>query len=1041
MNKKTKRFCGIALVCILSLLFSQNTIMHSVRAANEQSWTTTTDTDATEPLESSGESDELLGDLRGENFSVSPIGAYVKDVISGNGSYFSEIHNLYTCIGEDASRIAAYCLNPARTAPETTTTYCEYARNNQTDFMTENKSGAAAVLMYGYGGESSINNACIRLATPNKNIGGSYGIYVIDGKAQFGLLINGVFYHLDPLEAQAVTAAAIHKLNGSELSQITDTSGGNVSDACDAFDALYQFGSWASRHIDEYGYDQTSRIINVNSKASRSLEISIKGPNGKLQAIPANAFDKDFDWSPYTYNGVLSFEATYTANRCESKLIASKQNGTANNITYSHDTITEFPGVEFANGYYDYFEVTENASNTIPVTVTYHPLRTEDFQTAMLGVVLSDGSFQNKEGQVYTQKATITISAEDLEKGKILDLTIQVPEAASFTPFYGDGDLIDGSYNAGRFFHSSGFQDMVVSSPYSHLASFSKAISAQANPINTAAFQIMKYSKTSDGTETPLQGAGFMACNIKNLQQNAGVYQFDKRYAIALCSDGSNELFTDSKGYACSIPLEEGQYLVHETTIPENHYATDDFIVTVTKDSKDLLPVVKCIDKAFEAYVSIYKIDAYSRLSIKNNPATFKIWSIDNECYVNFSLDDVPTYELKTDADGLCKTPRPLSAGAYRIEEISAPNGYYCATNTALEFSVGESIPYDTYEDNTFGYSFVIENTPMYGAIEIHKTGEKRIYNEDTQAYSITELPLSNITFDIYAAKDIYAPDGGLSCIYKCDDLIDTLVTNENGYACSTVDLPLGSYYLHERTPDAYIEYEDTPFDITTDDIIIEQSFDNRTFKKLVKTFRIHNKLKIPTLMTSAINVKSNSKTGIPAKEDLISDSIYYTNLVVGNTYAIKGIIMDKKTNTPLVINGKTITAETSFVCEEADGQINLDFQLDSSSLAGTEIVLYEKLYYDGEIICTHEDINNTKQTITYEAPPVSKPPTNNPPSSASPPNEEPPVTTPPKDVPKTGDSSPLIPMIVLCSCALLSFLILFFKNQIFKFLKKYIIK
>lgn len=1040
MKQKAKNFCAIVLICILSILSLQSTSSTFVYAADESANEFATTTDVQEEFCSNQQNNEPLGDLPGERFSVAPTNTYVKDVLSGKGSYFSEIHNLFTCTGKDASRIAAYCLNPARTAPDTATMYHEYIKNNDTAFMTENKSGASAVLMYGYGGESSINNSCIRLQTPNDNIGGSYGIYVMNGKAQFGLLINGIFYHLDPLEAQAVTAAAIHKLNGSDISLIEDTSGGNYAEANDAFHALYQFGSWASRHIDEYGYPATNQLLNANIKASRSLDLFIKDKNGKLLPIPANVLEKDFNWSPYINNNLISFEVSYKAIRCESKLISSNKSGNTNHINYSHDTITEFPGVEFANGYYDYFEIKETSSNDIPVSVTYHALNTENFQTPMLGIIQADGSFQKGTGQRFTQNATITISADKIINGGKLDLTIDVPQAASFTPFYGDGDQADGSYNAGRFFYSDGYQDMVVSSPYSHLTSIHKTLQAQTEPITKAAFQIMKYSKTADGIETPLQGAGFMACNVKDLKQASGVYQFDKRYAITLCRDGSTELFTDAKGYACSIPLEEGQYLIHETTVPANHFATEDFVVTITKGSPDLLPIVECIDAAFQAYIRIYKIDAYSRLPIKNNPATFRIWSVENECYVNFASKDEPCYDLQTDADGFLKTPIPLTAGNYRIEEICAPKGYYCTTGNMLDFTIHKDISYETYEDNTFGYSFDIENTPMYGAIEIHKTGEKRTYKNDTHAFSITELPLSDITFDIYAAKAIYSADGNFSCLYECGDLVDTLVTNEDGYACSTADLPIGSYYLHERTPSDYVEFEDTPFDITPEDTIIEQNVDNAIFKKIVKTFTIHNRLKIPMIETSAFNTKSNSKTAIPAKDDIISDAIHYNNLIVGNTYTIKGMLMDKATEQPLTVNGEMVTAEASFICEQPDGQITLDFKFDSSLLAGMDIVLYEKLYFDNEIVCVHEDINNAKQTITYEAPPVTHPPVNTPPSG-SPPKEEPPVIVPPTEGPKTGDQTPITPIIIVCACTFLSFLIFFFKNQIYKFLKKYIVK
>lgn len=1036
MKQKTKHFCAIALLCILSLLLTQKNISTFVCAANEDA----TPTDANQCIQGE-ESSPMLGDLSGEQFYVSPTGAYVKDVLSGDGSYFSEIHSLFTCTGEDANRIAAYCLNPARTAPKTTTSYREYPNSNQTDFMTENKSGASAVLMYGYGGESSINNDTLGLANPNENIGGSYGIYVIDGMAQFGLLINGCFYHLDPLEAQAVTAAAIHKLNGSDISEITDTSGGNVSSANAAFDTLYQLGSWTQRHIEEYGYEATERILSANTKGFRSIDITVMDKNKKPLALPADYTEKNFDWSPYILNGQITFEVTYKASHCESKLLSSRQKGTTNHLSFIHDSVTEFPGVESANGYYDYFEIKEADANTIPISVTYHPLRTEEIKTPLLGAVDADGSFQVRTGQLFTQNATITISASDLDDGKVLDLIITSPEGVTFTPFYGDGDKIDGSYNAGRFFYAHGYQDMVICSPYNRLASLSKSLRIQAEPPKTASFQIMKYSKRSVGAETVLQGAGFMACNIQDLKKTDGIYQFDKQKAIPLCSDGSTELFTDANGYACSIPLPIGKYLIKETTVPSNHYAVDDFIITISNDSPSLLPVVKCVDNAFEVTIHLYKIDAYSRNPIKNNPATFRIWSYDNDSYVNFSATETECFNIQTDSDGFCQTPIPLAAGKYRIDEVSAPVGYYCSSESSIEFEVDENIPYDTFSDTSIGYSYIIENTPIYGAVWLHKTGEKRVWNETTGAYVTSEIALSGIVFDIIAAEDIYSSDGNGCLLYEKNTLVASLTTDDSGNASTTIDLPLGTYILHEHTPDNYIKCEDMTFSISSGDVAIEQCIGTTISKKIIKSFNIHNKIKEPTIETSAINVTSNSKTGKPTKQDIISDAIYYKNLVEGNTYEIQGVIMDKETNEPLLVDGSPVTAKSTFVCESTDGEITLDFQFDSSLLAGSELVLYERLYYDGEIICLHEDINNSNQTIIYETPPIEKPPLNTPPVTtpplSSPPEAEPPVVTTPPNVPKTGDSTPIYPFIILCVCALFSFFILLFKNQIYRFLKK----
>lgn len=51
--------------------------------------------------------------------------------------------------------------------------------------------------------------------------------------------------------------------------------------------------------------------------------------------------------------------------------------------------------------------------------------------------------------------------------------------------------------------------------------------------------------------------------------------------------DGKTEMFTDEKGYACSIPLPYGTYIVRETTTPHNYKPVEDFEITIRENNPD----------------------------------------------------------------------------------------------------------------------------------------------------------------------------------------------------------------------------------------------------------------------------------------------------------------------------------------------------------------------------------------------------------------------------------------------------------------------
>ena len=117
-----------------------------------------------------------------------------------------------------------------------------------------------------------------------------------------------------------------------------------------------------------------------------------------------------------------------------------------------------------------------------------------------------------------------------------------------------------------------------------------------------------------------------------------------------------------------------------------------------------------------------------------------------------------------------------------------------------------------------------------------------------------------------------------------------------------------------------------------------------------------------PTLGTTA--TVDGQHTADPTGEITIVDVVEYTGLIPGKTYAVSGILMNKGTGEPLLIDGAEVTAEVEFTPEETIGTVELTYTLDASTLAGTTIVVFETLYQDGVEIAAHADINDEDQTI-----------------------------------------------------------------------------
>ncbi len=105
--------------------------------------------------------------------------------------------------------------------------------------------------------------------------------------------------------------------------------------------------------------------------------------------------------------------------------------------------------------------------------------------------------------------------------------------------------------------------------------------------------------------------------------------------------------------------------------------------------------------------------------------------------------------------------------------------------------------------------------------------------------------------------------------------------------------------------------------------------------------------------------------TAEPTGKITIVDVVEYTGLIPGETYTVSGILMDKATGEPLLVDGAEVTAEVEFTPEAAEGTVELTYTLDASELAGTSVVVFETLYSDGVEIAAHADINDDNQTVT----------------------------------------------------------------------------
>ena len=142
-----------------------------------------------------------------------------------------------------------------------------------------------------------------------------------------------------------------------------------------------------------------------------------------------------------------------------------------------------------------------------------------------------------------------------------------------------------------------------------------------------------------------------------------------------------------------------------------------------------------------------------------------------------------------------------------------------------------------------------------------------------------------------------------------------------------------------------------------------------------------------PEVTTTA--TLKNNKTYKAGETVTVFDEVKCDNVIAGETYRVKGCLMDKATGKLFTVNGKVFTSEKEFVAKNTSETITVEYTFDSKNVGNFDVVVFEELY-------VVRDINGKKTEVLvgYEKDIANK-------------NQTVSVYT----VPQTGDSIPVLPV------------------------------
>lgn len=108
----------------------------------------------------------------------------------------------------------------------------------------------------------------------------------------------------------------------------------------------------------------------------------------------------------------------------------------------------------------------------------------------------------------------------------------------------------------------------------------------------------------------------------------------------------------------------------------------------------------------------------------------------------------------------------------------------------------------------------------------------------------------------------------------------------------------------------------------------------------------------------------------VPKGKVELKDVVEYENFPPA-TYKFVGTIIDKMTGKEI----EGLTVEKEIELTERSGSVEITFTVDSDKLAGKDLVVFEKVYdMEGNLLTSHEDLEDEGQTVTINFPPATPP-------------------------------------------------------------------
>jgi len=315
---------------------------------------------------------------------------------------------------------------------------------------------------------------------------------------------------------------------------------------------------------------------------------------------------------------------------------------------------------------------------------------------------------------------------------------------------------------------------------------------------------------------------------------------------------------------------------------------------------------------------------------------------------------------IRTDIEGVASTSSDLLPyGKFRIVESEAPNGYLTDGAKPIDFTITENGKIVDLTEKAHSIYNQIKRGDIEGVkigagthkrladvpfrITSKTTGENHVVVTDDNGQFSTSAEWASHKHNTNAGKT--SEDGVWFGTSEPDD--------------SKGALPYDTYIIEEMRCDSNKGFElIPPFEIVV-------SRNNLVIDLGTLTDEYEKEISIHTTATS----KDGEKTILAGKEVTIVDTVKLDGLTKGSKYQLKGWQMLKEENAELVIDGKRVENDYTFVADDEEMKIEITYTFNASELGGKNLVTFEELYdlsnSDEPVkVAEHKDIKDDGQTV-----------------------------------------------------------------------------